>query len=71
MTTDEFEHLENAETLVRAAILGTCNRIIERGVDRSVADCQAKYDIGMPRRSSDMEDEVGIEDGPARTSDLR
>ena len=31
----------------------------------------ARYDIGTPGRSSEMEDEVGIEDGPARASALR
>ena len=71
MMTDEVENIENAETSVRAVIIGTCDRIIEREVDRSVADSPAKYDIGTPGRSSETEDEVGIEDGPARASGLR
>ena len=30
-----------------------------------------RHDIGTPGRSDQMEDEVGIEDGPTRASDLR
>ena len=45
---------------------------MERGKDRSVAHCSpVRHDIGTPGRSDQMEDEVGIEDGPARASDLR
>ena len=47
------------------------DRVIEREVNRSVANSPARYDFGTPSRSSEMEDEVGIEDGPARASDLR
>ena len=71
MATDEVEHVEHAETSVRAAILGNGDEQIERKMDRSVADSPAKYDIGTPGRNIEMEDEAGIEDGPARSSDRR
>ena len=64
MTTDEVENLENVETSVRAAVLGKGDRILEREVDRSVANSLAKYDIGTSGRSSEMEDEDGIQDVP-------
>ena len=51
-------------------MLGKGDENNERKIDRSVADSPAKYDIGTPGRNIEMEDEVGIEDGPARSSDL-
>ena len=73
MTTDEVENEENAETSVRAAVLGKGdgNEKTEREMDRSVAESPARYDIGTPGRGSGMEDEVGIEDGPVRPTDQR
>ena len=50
MTEDEVEHLENAETSVRAAVLGKGdgNDNIEREIDRSVAGSPVRFDIGTP-----------------------
>ena len=56
---------------MRAAIIGKGDEHIERGMDRSVSNSPAKYNIGTPGRNIEMEDGVGIEDGPARSSDLR
>ena len=69
MASDEVEHLEHAKTSGRAAILGKgygqTKKKAVREIVRSVANSPAKYDIGTPGRSSEMEDKVGIEDGPA------
>ena len=72
-TTDEVENIEDAETSVRAAILGKGDRRIEREEDRSAMQSSPirRYRIGTQGRSDPMEDEVGIEDGPARASGLR
>ena len=70
MATDEVGNIEHAETSVRAAILGKGDYNTERGMDRSVANSPAEYDIGTPGRTIEMEDEVAIEEGPTRSSDL-
>ena len=69
--TDEAENVEHVKKSVRDAILGKGDEKIERGMDTSVANGPAEYGIGTPGRNIDMEDEVGIEDGAARSSDLR
>ena len=70
MATDEVENIQHAESSVRDAILGKGDEKTERKMDRSVANSPAKYDIGTPDRNIEMEDEVGVQDGPARSSDL-
>ena len=59
-------------TSVRAVVLGKGDSIIEREVDRSAVHyIPVRHDVGTPGHSDQMEDEAGIEDGPAQASDLR
>ena len=69
----KLDILENTETSVRAAVFGKGDgkEKTEREMDRSVAESPARYDIGTPGRGSEMEDEVGIEDGPVRPTGRR
>ena len=71
MATDEVKHIEHVETSVRAAIIGKGGESTERDMDRSAGNSPAKYDISKPGRNIEMDNEIGIEDWPARSWDLR